>query len=156
MPRRSTDFLIQPMTMASPILAQRGDGFFGIHLEEAVAVLVAHLPRQIDHVLALVMVLLQGSLNAERLLVAPVERLGEGPHLRARVVQVVLALHLPAGSLEHPCDRVAEHCVPGGAHVQGTGGVGADEFHLARPPMAQIDIPVRAAGRRPSSMAVTS
>ena len=55
---------------------------------------------------------------------------GEPVHLAARVVVVVLALHVPAGMREQTGDGITEHRVPCMADVQRAGRVGADELHL--------------------------
>ena len=71
--------------------------------------------------------------------VARHERLTEDAHLRPGVVDVVLALDVIAGRLQHAGQHVAQHRAPAVADLQRAGGVGRDEFHLQRLPRAQVD-----------------
>ena len=86
------------------------------------------------------MVIFQRRILAERLQIAPVEGLREGSHLRAGVIDVVLALDAVTGGLQHVRQRVAQHGVPRRPHVQRAGRVGADELDLTGFAVHQVDI----------------
>ena len=97
---------------------------------EAVAVFAQDVLRQLDDVLALVIVLSQRDVTSERLLIAFPDAARQVLHLRAGVVVVVLALDLPSRSVEHASDAVAERGITRRADVNGPGRVRADEFNL--------------------------
>ena len=94
---------------------------------DVVAELGVQLRGHVDEVLALVAVL--GRLLAA---VARVERVAELVELRARVVQVVLAVHLGALRGEQVRDRVADRDPAPAAGVQRAGRVGRDELEVDR------------------------
>jgi len=128
--------------LRQPDLAQLGDGFLLRHIQEAIAVFGHDLARQVDDVCALVVLLVQRRVEAERLLVTQKYGFREGTHLRARVIDVILALHLPARSRQQVAEAVAQHGIAGGPHVELAGGVRADELHLARLAAAQVDVAI--------------
>ena len=72
--------------------------------------------------------------------VAHSHRLTEDVHLRTVVVNVVLALHVEVGVLEHVAQRVADGGPATVAHVQRTGGVGRDELDLGAQAVAHVDL----------------
>lgn len=98
--------------------------------EQAVAFLRGQLLGEADDVLAVVAVLRQLRLLAELLAVARLDRPREVVHLRAGVVDVVLARHFVAREVEHVAQRVADGRAAGMAQVQAAGRVGADELDL--------------------------
>ena len=83
------------------------------------------LGGEFDHVLALVAVLGSVLTAGTRL-----DRLAEPAHLRPVVVHVVLALHLVAGEVQDPRERVPVRGVPSGGRVGGTGRVRTHELDL--------------------------
>ena len=92
--------------------------------------LLGEAPAEFGHVRAGVAVFGQRGLAAERLQVAGEQGAPEQLRLRAGVVDVVLALHVVAGGVEHGGQRVAEHRASPVADLQRPGRVGGDEFDL--------------------------
>ena len=84
--------------------------FFG-QVGEPVAVLVQDLARELDDVLALIVVVAHLDLATERLLIAHPDAVRQVLHLGAGVVVVVLALDLPAGPGKDAGDAVAQRGV---------------------------------------------
>ena len=68
--------------------------------------------------------------HVEELLVAHGDGVPEDVHLRAVVVDVVLALDLVAGVLEHAAERVAQGSPAAVPDVERPHGVGGDKLHL--------------------------
>ena len=87
--------------------------------------LVRDLAREVLHVRALVAVLGHGlaALHGD-------DGVAEVRHLRARVVEVVLARHPLAARLEDPAQEVADERATRVAHRQRPGRVGRDELHV--------------------------
>ena len=78
--------------------------------------------------------------------VAHGDGLAEDVHLGAVVVDVVLALDVEVGVLEHVAERVADGGPAAVAHVQGAGGVGRDELDLGAQAVAHVDLAPVVAG----------
>src|SRR5262249_2141578 len=115
------------------------------YIGEALAVLAQDLLRQLGHVLTWVVVGASFDGPAERLLVAHPDAVEQVLHLGARVVVVVLPLHLPARFGEHSRQAVAKCRVACVADVQPSTGVAAHDFdlHVAAP--GGVDRAVRSA-----------
>ena len=97
------------------------------------AVRLKNLLRELDDVLAAVVLLGQLDLAPERLLIAHPHAVRQVLDLGASVVVVVLALHLPTRLRQHARDAVAQRGISSGADVDRTGRIGADELHLHAP-----------------------
>ena len=110
-----------------------------IEVQELLAPIPGDRLRQVDHVAPHVAPRREVGLASEVLPVARHERLAEDAHLRPGVVDVVLALDVVAGGLQHAGQHVAQHRAAAVADLQRAGGVGRDELHLQRLPGAQID-----------------
>ena len=67
---------------------------------------------------------------AEQFTEAGVEREAEHPNLISGVVDVVFFFHIVTGERKQVGEGVADGAAPGVAHVEQTGGIGADEFNL--------------------------
>ena len=74
-------------------------------------------------------------------------RLVEQLHLRAGVIDVVLAADLEAGGRERLGEGAAEHGAARVADVYGPGRVDAHELDLDRPPRPDVDVAELRAGR---------
>ena len=70
--------------------------------------------------------------------VAPLDGASEHVHLRAVVVDVVLAVHVVAREVEHVAHGVAERSPAAMAHVQGTGRVRRDELVVQLQAVAKV------------------
>jgi hypothetical protein len=70
--------------------------------------------------------------------VAPLDGASEHVHLRAVVVDVVLAVHVVAREVEHVAHGVAERRPAAVAHVQGTGRVRRDELVVQLQAVAKV------------------
>ena len=108
-------------------------------LQPAVALLVLELPGHVDHVRALVAAIGQRDLASELLLIASEQGPAEEADLRAGVVDVVLALDLEAGGVQHRGQCVSENRAASVADLQRSGRVGRDEFDLDAMSGALID-----------------
>ena len=74
-----------------------------------------------------------GVLTQEELLIAGVDGGSEFLHLIAGVVHIEFPAYVPAGTIQHRGQRVAQNATAGVAQVHGSGGVGGNEFHIHRP-----------------------
>ena len=116
-------------------------------VEEAPAELVGQRRADLLHVLARVGLGREDHGPAERLLVAEVDRAGQGLHLGAVVVDVVLAGHVVAGPAEQALHPVAGDGVAAVADVHGAGGVGRDVLDDDLLPLPDRGPAVAGAGR---------
>ena len=104
------------------------------HLAGGMPVDIAELAMQgrgdIEHIVALVAVGRERDLLTSEFQVAQPDRRGQDIHLAAGVVDIIFAVHVEACSLQ----QVGHGCTVGRAapvaHVQGTGRVCGDKFHL--------------------------
>ena len=113
--------------------ADLGEGGLARQLEEAGALFARRCPRPMSIMYgAVIAVFGHRHVLAERLGVARKERLVKGTHAAAGVVDIVLALDVIAGGLQHRGDGIAQHGVARRADVQRAGGIGADVFDLHR------------------------
>ena len=108
-------------------------------LQPAVACFILELLGHVDHIGALVAAFGQRDLASELLLIASEQGAAEEPDLRAGVIDVVLALDLKSGGVEHRGQRIAEDCAASVADLQRAGRVGRDELDLHPMAFAQID-----------------
>src|SRR6266516_2905423 len=101
------------------------------------AVALDQAARDVADVLALVAVIGEGRGAADELQVAGAHRLRQHLHLPACVVEVVLALDLPADRRQQAGERVADHRVPPVPDGERAGLVGAHELDLRPAPGAR-------------------
>ena len=121
-------------------------GFFLGKLLDPRQVVLRHR-RELDDVLAVVSALRRLFAVQPR-----VHRRAELPRLRVVRVDVVLALDLVAGELEHAADGVPERDAAAVADVQRPGGVHAAELDLQ--PLATTDVARAVAGRDPGKQSL--
>ena len=107
-------------------------------VEEARAELVRQRARDRDHVLAGVALRRHDHGPPEQLLVAQVDRAGQGLDLGPVVVDVVLARDGVAAPVEQPGHRVAGDGAPAVPDVHGAGGVGRDELDVDPLPLPHV------------------
>ena len=126
-----------PRSRRAPAASPRGAAprraLRGRQVGEGVAVGGHDVLGDVDHVGACVPILGHRGLAAEGLEVARLHRGAEPIHLRAGVVEVVLALDGLAHRLEQARDRVAQDRVARVPDVQRARRVGAHELHLHPP-----------------------
>src|SRR6185369_17274518 len=110
----------------------------GGSLEERIAVLRTEPLGDRHEVVARVSPFGQRYVAPTRLLIARPRRLAEQAHLPPEVVDVILALDIPARRLEEARRHVAEDGATPVADVQRSGRVGAHELDLHLPSLAGV------------------
>ena len=95
----------------------------------AVADLVEERARDVADVGALVSALGYRGVVAQQLLVPGAHAGRKLPDLRAGVVEIEFAVHLPPGPFEQAGDRIAQRRLPAVAQVERTRGIGGHELH---------------------------
>ncbi len=127
------------------LVAQPGHAFVGREVRQAGPLDPEDVPGQVRDVVAVVPVLREGGVAAQGLQVSGLYGGAEPVHLAAGVVEVVLALDVPAGEGKQPGQGVADDGVPRVADRERPGGVRRDELHLEPPARAAFGAPERGA-----------
>ena len=110
-------------------------------VQVAVALLIHDPLRPVHHILTLVAALGEvPSVATQQFTVAHVQAFAQFEHLRACVVDIVLALHIVAGRVQHIGDRVTQRQVSPRTHVEGAGGIDAAILHLDPLALTQIHV----------------
>jgi len=119
-----------PVISGDAAIAQLGARLLAFGAQVALAFLVPQPLSDLRHVLAGVTVLRDRHVAVVELLVAGVQGAREDRDLRARVVDVVLLLHLVPPRAQHVGESGADGGAASVADVQWARGIGGDVLHL--------------------------